>query len=145
MTSTRPRPLPRPYTRDFVRNRATRTHRLNRFLKPLSWQASSEATKIGYHFTGCAFIICGIAFISIDTPTVHAQGDIEDERLEAAYVGADECSSCHRNVTRDHASTNHALALQDVGRRKNNILGDFDLGEDVRSVLLPDERTAPVH
>jgi predicted CXXCH cytochrome family protein len=86
---------------------------------------------------GCAFLICGIAFLSTDTYTVHAQD--EDEREEAEYIGADECSSCHRNVVRDHEDTNHALALQDVSRRKDGILGDFDSGEDVRSVLIPGE------
>lgn len=89
---------------------------------------------------GCAFILCGIAFLFTDSYVVLAQD--EDERLEAEYVGADECSSCHRNVSRDHDDTNHALALQDVGRRKDDILADFDLGEDVRSVLLPGEDEA---
>lgn len=84
---------------------------------------------------GCALILAGICILALGNQVVYAQ----DETPE--YVGADECASCHRGLARDHSESNHALALQDVSRSrdKENILGDFDQGEDVRFVQFPGE------
>ena len=65
--------------------------------------------------------------------TVHAQDRPAD------YVGSNECASCHRGLARDHADSNHALALQEVGRKQEEILADFTQGEDVRQVQFPGE------
>lgn len=80
---------------------------------------------------GCAFLILGI--ILLMTGKTAAQND------QPEYVGSKECASCHRNLARDHSDSNHALALQEVGRDKDIILADFDLGEDIRQVQFPGE------
>jgi predicted CXXCH cytochrome family protein len=67
--------------------------------------------------------------------TVAQEDDLE-------YVGAKECSSCHRDVVRSHSSTPHTLTLQDVARDKDPILADFSQGEAVRTVTFPDDDTA---
>ncbi len=89
-------------------------------------------------FIGCMFIVSGITLLMIVNATVvRAQDD-----ATASYVGAKECASCHRGLSQTHADSNHALALQDVSKKKTPILGDFDQGEDVRMVQLPGEDTA---
>ncbi|MFN8447742.1 MAG: cytochrome c3 family protein [Anaerolineae bacterium] len=77
----------------------------------------------------------GVCILALGNYTVHAQDNAPE------YVGAEECASCHRSLAREHADSSHALALQDVSRSrdKDNILGDFDQGEDVRQVQLPGE------
>ncbi|MBK9124053.1 MAG: ammonia-forming cytochrome c nitrite reductase subunit c552 [Chloroflexi bacterium] len=88
-------------------------------------------------------LICGLSltlfgvwfsFIAVPIP-VQAQSDLSD----AEYEGADECGSCHRNVVREHGETLHALALQEVGRDDSIILGDFEQGEEERTVQFPEE------
>lgn len=59
--------------------------------------------------------------------------------VQPEYVGSKECASCHRNLARSHNDSNHALALQEVGRDKDIILADFDQGEDIRQVQFPGE------
>lgn len=80
---------------------------------------------------GCALVFVGVSLLAISG--VQAQSDAPD------FVGAKECASCHRNLARDHADSNHALALQEVGRDKDIILGDFSAGDDVRQVQFPGE------
>ncbi len=86
-------------------------------------------------------ILLGVGCISlglwagIGVSPVRAQ----DAPIDADYVGARECSSCHRTLSREHGDTLHALALQDVERDKDPILADFDQGEDVRTVQFPGE------
>ena len=53
---------------------------------------------------GCTLVFAGVSLLAIGG--AQAQSDAPE------YVGADECSSCHRNLARDHAESNHALALQ---------------------------------
>lgn len=85
-------------------------------------------------------IICGMVLvgagldISRNGLSVRAQAD------NAKYVGARECRSCHRDITRDHAETLHALALQAADR--DTILADFDQGEAERTVLFPGDSEA---
>ncbi|MCC7206141.1 MAG: hypothetical protein IT323_02480 [Anaerolineae bacterium] len=87
-------------------------------------------------------IVCGLGLLGIglllggESAPAQAQG-----AEEAEYVGSDECSSCHRPISRAHAETNHALALQDVSRSRDKdlILGDFDKGEAARTVQFPGE------
>jgi predicted CXXCH cytochrome family protein len=82
---------------------------------------------------GCALIIAGVSILAMGSYTVYAQDE------QADFVGAKECASCHRTLARDHDKSNHALALQDVSKKKTGILGDFDQGEDVRTVQFPKE------
>lgn len=86
---------------------------------------------------GCVLILAGVSIFALGRSVVYAQDDAPE------FVGADECASCHRNLARDHAESNHALALQDVSRSRDKdlILGDFEQGEDVRQVLFPGEDT----
>lgn len=89
---------------------------------------------------GCALLVGGLllTLATYATPTL-AQDDDEQPAAEVDFVGADECQSCHRDVSRAHSETFHARALIDVGRRKGDIMADFDTGEDVRMVQFPDE------
>ncbi len=89
-------------------------------------------------FFGCMFILSGVSLLMFGSYTVvRAQDD-----TSASFVGAKECASCHRSLAQSHADSQHALALQDVSKKKGAILGDFDLGDDLRSVQFPDEDTA---
>lgn len=63
----------------------------------------------------------------------------QDARDEAEYIGAGDCQDCHSGLARDHDRTPHALALQSIGRNKDDILGDFEQGEDIRTVQFPGE------
>ncbi|MEO8392754.1 MAG: cytochrome c3 family protein, partial [Chloroflexota bacterium] len=74
-----------------------------------------------------------MSLLALGTYTVQAQADQPD------YVGAKECASCHRSLARDHADSNHALALQEVSRKQTEILADFTQGEAVRQVQFPGE------
>jgi hypothetical protein len=58
---------------------------------------------------------------------------------DAEYVGARECSSCHRDLGRAHRESRHALALQETGGEANPILADFTQGKDLRLVQFPGE------
>ncbi len=85
-------------------------------------------------FCGLGFLICGFSLLFVGTPTVSAQNiDLED----AEYVGARECGDCHRALSRPHNETPHALTMQDVSRDDDLILGDFEQGEDTRTVQFP--------
>jgi predicted CXXCH cytochrome family protein len=86
-------------------------------------------------FIGSILITSG-AFLLSDTPAF-AQGD--DDR---DYIGASECESCHRDLSRNHESSLHALALQRIDRDKDAILADFALGDAERSVQFPSEDAA---
>ena len=68
-----------------------------------------------------------------------ASAAAQDAPEVAEFVGFDECGDCHRDTVRDHSETAHGLALQDVSRRKQGILADFSIGEDVRMVQFPGE------
>ncbi|MCI0713520.1 MAG: hypothetical protein L0154_25410 [Chloroflexi bacterium] len=83
-----------------------------------------------------SFIAVGALFILWGVTSTSAQGDDERE-----YVGARECSSCHRDLARSHEESPHALAL--IGDRSTELwLADFEAGEDVRTVALPGESEA---
>ena len=82
---------------------------------------------------GCALVLAGVGLLAFGRTTVYAQDE------QPTYVGAKECASCHRSLARDHAETNHALALQEVGRKQEEIIADFSTGDDVRMTQFPDE------
>lgn len=83
-------------------------------------------------FTGFGLVTLGLLLIAGDI-TAYAQ----DESEQAEYIGSRECGSCHRGETRAHQETAHGLAFQDVERDKDPILGDFSLGEELRTVQFP--------
>ncbi|HYO88299.1 MAG TPA: cytochrome c3 family protein [Candidatus Limnocylindrales bacterium] len=84
---------------------------------------------------GGALMALGLALMLIQGQPALAQ----EETQPLKYEGSSECQSCHRNVVRDHQGTNHALALVQISRSQDPILGDFTQGEDVRMVQLPGE------
>ncbi|MBK8027082.1 MAG: ammonia-forming cytochrome c nitrite reductase subunit c552 [Chloroflexi bacterium] len=83
----------------------------------------------------CAVGCLTFGFFLLQTGRVVAQ----DARAEADFIGAGDCQDCHRSLARDHEDTPHARALLDVERRKDDILADFALGEDLRMVTFPGE------
>ncbi len=84
---------------------------------------------------GCTLVLAGFGLLYFGSATVPVQA----QDSPADYVGSKECASCHRALARDHADSNHTLALQEVGRKKEEILADFTQGEDVRLVQFPGE------
>ncbi|MBN1967517.1 MAG: hypothetical protein JW910_22875 [Anaerolineae bacterium] len=81
-------------------------------------------------------LLCGLCAAFFASVAL-AQGD-----GDAAYVGAQECRSCHQGLSRDHATSMHGLALIDTAANPEAVLADFAQGEGVRTVVLPGEATA---
>jgi predicted CXXCH cytochrome family protein len=79
--------------------------------------------------------VAGVFLILFST-TAWAQDDDEKE-----YVGARECSSCHRGLARSHEETAHALALFEADDDEF-IVADFEAGEAERTITLPGEDEA---
>ncbi len=93
-------------------------------------------------FGGLALILAGVLLaVDVQRAPALAQDDAAPAEEELEYIGADECQSCHRDLSRSHAESYHGRALIDVGRRKDDILANFELGEDVRTVQFPDEES----
>lgn len=63
------------------------------------------------------------------------------------YAGSRECRDCHRDQTRAHADTPHALTLveleDDMEPEEYPVVGDFSIGDDLRTVTFPDGETRP--
>ncbi|MCU0511968.1 MAG: hypothetical protein MUE40_05280 [Anaerolineae bacterium] len=83
-------------------------------------------------FSGLLCLVLAAVFLL--PPASSAQDDDAAE-----YIGSGDCADCHRNVVRAHNDTPHAQTLQNVERRKDAILADFDAGADLRQVALPGE------
>lgn len=98
----------------------------------------SRRTSLGIISLGIGGVLLMLAglFLMLDTEAVSAQLP-ED----ADYVGARECSSCHRGISSKHRESRHALTLQDTSRDSDAILADFSQGEELRQVQFPGEET----
>ncbi|MCC7209953.1 MAG: hypothetical protein IT323_21805, partial [Anaerolineae bacterium] len=110
---------------------------------------------------GIGLLLCGLGLLLNDTAVAHAESTAESARTPQIaaviahlpgtaatsaqrqetpeYVGAEECSSCHRNLSRPHGASQHALALQDTGRDKDPILADFEQAGDLLTLQFPGE------
>jgi predicted CXXCH cytochrome family protein len=90
---------------------------------------------------GAAVIVAGLLLAISPAKPVLAQ---DDGTPQATYTGAAECAKCHEDLGRDHTSSRHALALQDVGDDddKSKILADFSIGDAERTVKFPGEDAA---
>lgn len=89
---------------------------------------------------GVLLCVCGVGLIMLGETTAPASAqDGEPYYVDADYLGADECSACHRNVVRTHAGTAHALTLTEPGRRGEGVLADFEVGADIRTMQFPEE------
>lgn len=88
---------------------------------------------------GVVLLVVGLLLMPTPPGLVTAQ-----DYTDAEYIGRGECNDCHRDVDRAHRSSPHVLALQDVAdeEAKVAILGDFSLGDAVRTVQFPDESEA---
>ncbi len=89
---------------------------------------------------GSILVIVGLMLCSIGLALgagrpAHAQ---DTGQTPAEYVGSQQCSSCHKQLSRNHSTTGHALALQDASSDKDLIQADFKTGEKERTVLFPD-------
>jgi len=86
---------------------------------------------------GMGLILCGLGLALSSSQPAFAQGP-----EGAEYVGVQTCSSCHKDLSRIHESSRHALALRDVGSDKSAIKADFKTGEKERTVQFPEETEA---
>lgn len=86
-------------------------------------------------FIGITLLAMGFALLWLQQTPVAAQDSVD--LSDADYIGASECSSCHRDYSRAHDDSRHVLTLQDVSRDKDAILADFGQSEDIRQVVLP--------
>ena len=87
-------------------------------------------------FSGMLFLICG--FLLQNTLMVQAQDDDDRE-----YIGIRECNDCHRDISNRHELTRHGMTLLEVEEDSEPedlgfVLGNFGLGEDIRTVIFPD-------
>jgi len=80
--------------------------------------------------------LCGLGLLLSAGSISRAQ---EGDQASAEYVGEADCSGCHKTLSRNHATSSHALALQDVTSEKEAIKADFTAGETERTVLFPDD------
>ncbi len=85
---------------------------------------------------GIGLALCGLGLVFSTGHISYAQGT---DQSSAEYVGAGECSSCHKELSRNHSTSRHALALQDVSKEKEAIKADFKAGEKERMALFPDD------
>src|SRR5690242_6546078 len=91
---------------------------------------------------GIGLAVCGLGLMLSTGRISRAQ---EGDQSSAEYVGEGECSACHKELSRNHAKSSHALALQDVTSEKEAIKADFKAGEKERTVLFPgDSSPRPV-
>lgn len=81
-------------------------------------------------------VLCVLG-LAITAGVIAAQGGGEG----GGYLGAGECSACHRGLARDHAATAHALTLQSP-ETEGAIVADFTQGEDQRTLQFPGESAA---
>jgi predicted CXXCH cytochrome family protein len=70
--------------------------------------------------------------------TLMAQGVPAMAQSVRDYVGASECSDCHRSLSRDHRETPHALTLRESDD-DGALLASFEGGEQARTVQFPGE------
>lgn len=106
--------------------------------------------------SGLLFIMAGITLLLATSTTVQAAAPDQaapdpaysdvafvayaaDVIEDADYVGESECSSCHRDYSRTHGDSRHALTLQDTSRTQDGVVADFTLNEEVRQVQFPEE------
>lgn len=87
---------------------------------------------------GIMLVISGVVLLNL-MPFTHAvtAQDEEPYYLSTDYIGADECSSCHRDIAQRHGESGHALTIQEIGRNTEIILGDFSAGADARMTQFP--------
>ena len=78
------------------------------------------------------FIVIGIVIMVASTSQIQAQGGDEKE-----YIGARECSSCHKDLGRSHEESPHTLALTST-RDDEFWIADFDAGAEVRNIAFSD-------
>ncbi|MFN8530544.1 MAG: cytochrome c3 family protein [Anaerolineae bacterium] len=83
---------------------------------------------------GVVLVVSGFSLLALSSTAV-----VEAQSSQPDYVGADECSSCHRDLSRTHGQSAHALTLTDDS---DAILADFSQGEDLRMVQIPGENAA---
>ncbi len=92
---------------------------------------------IWFFCAGILFLGLGFSLLWLEQTPAAAQDAID--LSDADYIGASECSSCHRDLARRHDDTRHGLALIDTSRDKDPILADFSVGAELRQVQFPGE------
>ena len=87
-------------------------------------------------YTTCIFIVSVLLLVT--TIASLAQEETEEP---PGYVGSGECLFCHEKLEDHYEETTHFLTLRNTRRYDEDILGDFSVGEDIRTVQFPEEET----
>lgn len=87
--------------------------------------------------SGLLILVYGYMLLNITVP-VQAQDDDDRE-----YVGVRECKGCHRDLGNRHELSRHGMTLLEVEEDDDQedlgfLLGDFAVGEALRTVAFPD-------
>lgn len=96
-----------------------------------------KTTPLRLILLGLGLVLCGLALAVGSRPAL-----AQDGGPVADYEGAEDCASCHRDLTQNHTSSRHALALRKVGADPSVIQADFAAGETERTVTFPNETAA---
>jgi hypothetical protein len=83
-------------------------------------------------------LLCSLGVLLGAQRSVRAQ---DSAPTSAEYVGAGQCSACHKDLARFHGSSAHALALQNADD-KSILKADFTAGEKERTLTFPGDSTA---
>ncbi len=82
-------------------------------------------------------VLSGVLLFALAGVTLAQGGDPLPD-----YQGRAECSSCHRGLSRDHATGLHANALTPTTAEGAGIVADFGAGAEARTLQLPGEEAA---
>ncbi len=83
---------------------------------------------------GAVMVTFGL-FLTLNQPTPARA----IESTSAEYVGSQNCAACHKELSRIHDTSRHALTLRDVSSDKTTMRADFSLNATERTVKFPDE------
>lgn len=89
---------------------------------------------LSWSLIGLGIAVVMLGLVSLIASTTRPSTTYAQDEDDVEYIGASECSSCHRDLSRSHTESRHALTLQDEA-----FLADFSKGEDIRTVQFPSE------
>ncbi len=98
--------------------------------------------------SGTVLVCMGVFLLLSESYVASAQDTIAMQENPAQpgpgdFIGANDCSDCHRDLRSAHRDTAHGQTLQEITRGDTApILADFSQGDDLRMVTFPGESSA---